>query len=210
MDARSHHRRNVLKLMDQLDPTPDEQLKAQEILGDTPKGAPAIQIAEYIESRNDQNSDGEYYIEAWNGRSNPVILEFFVATSTVPSDDTVPWCAAFLNWCLLRSGKTYTHRADSASFRTGLGTTIDTPQNGDIVVFADYDASGNQLQSGHVGLVESLSPDGKTVQVLGGNQGAPARIKVSIFPVNAIPPNGAYQGVVRYIDMSTIPSTAPI
>jgi uncharacterized protein (TIGR02594 family) len=45
---------------------------------------------------------------------NPRILEYHTATSLGASEDEVPWCAAFVNWCLLQAG--------AASSSSGAGT----------------------------------------------------------------------------------------
>src|ERR1022692_1283888 len=124
---------DIVRILGQDPPTPEEQQMAQTILSNSPTTT-ALAVAEYLESQGEQNQDGEYYNQAWKVRTNPLIVEFFTATQTSPSSDAVPWCAAFANWCLFRAGKQYTNSASSGSFRCGLGNTTTSPQSGDLVV----------------------------------------------------------------------------
>lgn len=122
---------------------------------------------------------GASYAREWPVRGNPLIVSFFSATETEPTGDVTPWCAAFANWCIARSRsrdgsigdaerKATTRSAASGSFRAWR--RVDTPSDGDIVVFATpgtehLTASG----TGHVGFY--LGDAGSThIRVLGGNQ----------------------------------------
>jgi uncharacterized protein (TIGR02594 family) len=127
------------------------------------------------------------YTRAWpiDAHANPVIVEFFRATTTRPLGDRTAWCAAFVNWCLLKAhGRTRvaptTGSAASASFRR-WGTTVATydtassstimsqdPKVGDLVVFQEMMTDGRVSIFGHVGFF--IDMDEKRVRVLGGNQ----------------------------------------
>ncbi len=65
-------------------------------------------------------------------KSNPQI-EKYLSCVGMPSDDKIPWCSAFVNWCLMEAGLTGTHSALARSFLS-WGIEIDSPQPGDIVV----------------------------------------------------------------------------
>lgn len=127
------------------------------------------------------------YARAWpiDAHANPLILDFFRATTTRPQGDRTAWCAAFMNWCLLKAHGTtkaapVTRSAASASFRE-WGTAVATydasssstvmsrtPKVGDIVVFQEIRSDGTVGVHGHVGFL--IDMDEKRVRVLGGNQ----------------------------------------
>ncbi|MCI1278638.1 MAG: TIGR02594 family protein [Nitrospira sp.] len=95
---------------------------------------------------------------------NPRIVEYLQSTSLdapYNANDEAPWCSAFVNWCVERSGYEGT---DSAWARSWLnwGKETSRPVRGCIVVFK------RELQSGHVGFY--IGKTGSKISVLGGNQ----------------------------------------
>ena len=96
--------------------------------------------------------------------SNTRILEYFEATRYHARSDEVPWCAAFVCWCLESSGVRSTRSARAADFAAWGEPGWLVP--GAVAVFgkADPDAGG----SGHVAFCAGL--DGADVLVCGGNQ----------------------------------------
>ncbi|PYE21576.1 hypothetical protein C8J32_12010 [Rhizobium sp. PP-CC-3A-592] len=123
------------------------------------------------------------YAREWPVRANPMIFHFFSSTQTQPAGDQTAWCAAFMNWCLLRSkssvkemiGKSpgsfskdgvafpsenlkrySTNSASSGSFR--CWNEISVPERGNIAVFKD---SGTDTMTsscrgtGHVAFFQS-------------------------------------------------------
>ena len=46
------------------------------------------------------------------------ILEYFTATSYKAQSDTVPWCSAFVNWCMKEAGITGSDSAAAKSWLT--------------------------------------------------------------------------------------------
>lgn len=110
---------------------------------------------------------------------NPRILEYHAATTLHASEDEVPWCASFVNWCLQRVGLTGTRSALAASFRT-WGRALVAPRVGCVVVLARRDrapdAETGSPTGMHVGFW--MGQDGEStgdaphghVTVLGGNQ----------------------------------------
>lgn len=92
---------------------------------------------------------------------NPRILEYHAATTLVATSDEVPWCSAFVTWCLENSGMKSTRSAWARSY-LNYGEKINDPKFGCVVVFA------RGATSGHVGFYVSENAD--EVLVLGGNQ----------------------------------------
>lgn len=95
---------------------------------------------------------------------NPRIIDYLRSTTLeAPSNanDETPWCSAFVNWCVERSGYEGT---DSAWARSWLnwGTETSRPVKGCITVFE------RGAQSGHVGFF--VRKTGSKIVVLGGNQ----------------------------------------
>ncbi|WP_172428520.1 CHAP domain-containing protein [Azospirillum brasilense] len=132
------------------------------------KGASShVAAAQYFMDIKDKNKDGELYSEEWKTRANPLIVGFFSLTNTKPSEgDQTHWCAAFVNTCLYAAGLKGTYSALSGSFRH-YGEATDSPEMGDIAVFAATGDRGKQ-GFGHVGIFLKRTKD--SVILLGGNQ----------------------------------------
>jgi uncharacterized protein (TIGR02594 family) len=91
---------------------------------------------------------------------NPRIIEYHATTKLRATDDEVPWCSSFVNWCIVRAGYIGTSSAAARSWAK-WGTKIDKPVKGCIVVLT-------RTGGGHVGFYED--GDEFTIEVLGGNQ----------------------------------------
>jgi uncharacterized protein (TIGR02594 family) len=165
--------------------TSAEEALAKLVLKDMPTNCTPIEVALYFHDvgLGKYGEDRKPYSTAWPVRWNPVIVEFFRATSLKPSGDTTAWCAAYMNYCLMTAaiGKTLpsgasprTRSASALSFKN-WGSTTTNPKPGDIVVFKNVKSPGN----GHVGFF--LADQGDKVLVLGGNQfeGSPVRHTVN-------------------------------
>jgi hypothetical protein len=176
-------------------PTDKEIKRANEILLDSPFGVSHLEIATYF--LNLSGSDAVYRRE-WPVRANPLIYHFFSATLTKPEGDVTPWCAAALNWFLLRShatqrdeigkapgtfsesGKPFstehlkawsTNSASSGSFRCWPALT-DEPGAGAIIVLADKGTESLTKYcrgQGHV-TIFTKRIDKDWVEAIGGNQ----------------------------------------
>ncbi len=169
-----------------------EVKKAKTILAKCPVRRNPMQIAQFFEDLRhgdlnaDLGSDAYLYAEEWPVRANPVIVSFFDATTLrTPNGDQTAWCAAFVNWCIVRGRQDRTGAqkllaptasAASETFRT-WGKKTEKPQPGDIVVFEHKRESWR----GHVGFF--VSQVGDSIYVLGGNQ----------MPATAKLPDGTYE-----------------
>lgn len=152
-----------------------EEDAAREILAAAPKSAALLETARYFEELDRVNKDGYRYNAQWPYRWNPVIIGFYQSTSlpqpyVYRKGDTIDWCAAFINWCLIQGGYAHTGSAMSGSFRLGkaLGKATLEPKIGDIIVFKKADPKQANVGFGHVGIFVGHTKDG--FSVLGGNQ----------------------------------------
>lgn len=180
-------------------PKAEELDAAYDLMINAPFGGAPIDVAQYFLAVG-AGAYGEAlrpYAREWPVRANPLIMHFFTSTQTKPEGDVTAWCAAFVNWCLLRAhatsadeignvstgpikkGKPFspdnlkrfsTNSASSGSFR--CWDAITTPQRGDLTVFRDAgtdDMTKACLGTGHVAFFVKVPSTG-WVQVLGGNQ----------------------------------------
>jgi uncharacterized protein (TIGR02594 family) len=149
----------------------EEIAKAEAIIANTPTGPRPIDVAQSFITRfyaSDPNAISEWpSAESWN----PLIARFFEATSLHTKQDTVAWCAAFMNWCLERSTRPATKDSGSQSFATTkLFSVTAAPVEGDIAVFTCYKKGTNESYGiGHVTFFKSGIDDNHFVAV-GGNQ----------------------------------------
>ena len=99
-------------------------------------------------------------------KSNPRVLEYFKHTSLgkVKDDSTTPWCAAFVNFCVVTAGLKGTNSAGARSFLK-WGVPVKDPKVGDIVVLR----RGTDPSSGHVGFLAD-KPGLMWIIILSGNQ----------------------------------------
>jgi uncharacterized protein (TIGR02594 family) len=117
--------------------------------------------------------------EVKGASANPRILEYLKSTnaggSALGESDETPWCSAFVNWCVTKSGYKGTNQALAKSW-LDWGKPTDTPVPGCIVVFQ------RGTNSGHVAFYVGPSPKG--IKVLGGNQGD--KVSISNRTTNAV------------------------
>lgn len=78
--------------------------------------------------------------------------------------DEIPWCAVFINWCLIQIGLPTCGRGLAESFAI-YGTETSKPELGDIVVF---EGNKNPIEMNHVAIFIRKIND--LVYFLGGNQ----------------------------------------
>jgi uncharacterized protein (TIGR02594 family) len=115
-------------------------------------------------------AEGEIGVKEGN---NPRITEYFTTTSLGPQPDSVPWCSAFVNFCVTQSDNRGTNSAAARSW-LHWGTEAEDFVPGCIVVIA----RGNPGQ-GHVGFFVNRDANG-SIRLLGGNQSN--AVNVTSFP----------------------------
>lgn len=99
-------------------------------------------------------------------QSNPQIVEWWKEIHASYTDDSVPWCAAFVGGCLEEADIVSTRSATARSYET-YGVELAGPAVGAIAVFwRDSLASGH----GHVGFVAGRDESGNLI-ILSGNKG---------------------------------------
>ena len=93
----------------------------------------------------------------------------------------IPWCAAFANAILNRSGYETTNSLMARSF-LHWGTKTKDPRDGDIVVLK----RGQSNATGHVGFFQGYEwfAGVQYVKVLGGN--TDNAVQVGYFPISAV------------------------
>ena len=104
-------------------------------------------------------------------KSNKIIQSFYERAVGVIYGDQVPWCAAFVNSCLVEVGLKGTGKLNARSFMK-LGEKTNNPKEGDVVVFWRGSRSS---WKGHVAFY--VCDSGSNIKVLGGNQGDSVSIK---------------------------------
>lgn len=122
--------------------------------------------------------------------SNPLVLAMLRLDQSWPTEDAVPWCSAFLNFVcwLLRVPRSKSLAARSW-LTVGRSVPLAEAKPGfDVVVLqrgAGKQPGPTVIQApGHVGFYAGLSEDGKSVLLLGGNQGD--AVSVAQFPVGRV------------------------
>lgn len=107
-------------------------------------------------------AQGELGIREVRGGENRRILEYHASTKLHAVEDEVPWCSAFVSWCLEKSGIPSTKSAWARSYLE-WGVKLGKPQPYCVVVFR------RGSNSGHVGFLSHIGTD--YLEILGGNQG---------------------------------------
>jgi len=98
------------------------------------------------------------------GASNKRIIEYHAATTLKATEDEVPWCASFTNWCLNQAGVEGTKSAAAMSF-AGYGARCNPTLGAIAVVRFENQGSGS---GAHVGFLWYTDKD--KLIILGGNQ----------------------------------------
>jgi uncharacterized protein (TIGR02594 family) len=101
------------------------------------------------------------------------VIEYFQGAAKL---DSVPWCAAFVGWCLDEAGYRGTGSLMARSYLE-WGIKLTKPQRGCVVVF-----KRGVPPAGHVGFVDSFNAS--TVMCLGGNQSD--AVTVTRFPRSSV------------------------
>lgn len=119
-------------------------------------------------------AEGEIGVsEAAGPGNNPRIVEYHQSTTLRATEDSVPWCSSFVNFCMKKAGFPGTGSASARSWRN-FGGNLDTSRLGCIVVLR----RGPNPNNGHVGFFAGESTS--HLRLLGGNQSD--QVKFSNFP----------------------------
>jgi len=104
--------------------------------------------------------------------NNPEIVKYFheIGHKWV-NDDETPWCAAFLNWVLLKCNITGTGKLNARSFLE-IGQEVTSPTLGDLVILWRIQKEGPY---GHSGIY--IAESKHLLYILGGNEDNMVRIK---------------------------------
>lgn len=121
--------------------------------------APAALEPKWLQIARGENGQKEIS----GGGHNSRILEYHATTTLKATDDETPWCSAFVNFCITRTGLVGTDSAVARSW-LGWGEALVTPTVGCVAVFKRPGAPW----AGHVGFY--ISETDTHVKVLGGNQ----------------------------------------
>ncbi len=118
----------------------------------------------------------EYGNQGYSGpERNPNVMKYYqeIGANWVQDDD-IAWCAAFINWVLMKAGLKYSSSLMARDFmKYGKPTT--TPKLGDIIVL--WRLSKTSIY-GHVGIY--ISSGISNVYILGGNQSN--RVSIDVYP----------------------------
>lgn len=116
-------------------------------------------------------AEKEVGVHEVKGGENPRILEYHAATTLGAREDEIPWCAAFVCWCLEQANLPSTKSAAAISFAT-YGTKLKEPREGCIVVIRQRkkgaDAATGSSSGNHVAFFEAIVDN--RISLLGGNQ----------------------------------------
>ncbi len=116
-------------------------------------------------------------------KSNPRIEEYFTWTTHGQAPDHVPWCGAFVSFCLGKAGIPIGKGANGKGSALAAdwlkwGKPVDTPLVGCVVVLKPLAAGA----SGHVGFFVRIA--GGQVQMLAGNQSD--AVNVTPYPLSYV------------------------
>lgn len=121
--------------------------------------APDLYLAAFM-----QVAMAEMNVKEVKGKNhNPRILQYHKATTLKASADEVPWCSAFANWVVKKTGLQGTDSALARSWEK-WGEKLEKPVPGCLTIFS----RGSNPMYGHVAFYLYETAD--NIYVLGGNQ----------------------------------------
>jgi uncharacterized protein (TIGR02594 family) len=134
-------------------------------------------------------AEGELGVTGIVGNASNPRVDEFLRTTTFPDEaiaqmgDEIPWCSAFVNWCMEQAGLQGT---DSAAARSWLfwnqGKPLTEPVFGCVVIFLRLINGVDNGKAGHVGFW--MKTEGDKVHVLGGNQ--KNKVSVDTYPLEHV------------------------
>jgi uncharacterized protein (TIGR02594 family) len=121
-----------------------------------------------------------YEHEVAGHRANKFIVECLKSTdigAPENASDETPWCSAFVNWVMTKSGYKGTNSAWARSWRDWGREPADEEFGKGVIVVLERGP-----ESGHVGFLEDWEED--QVYLLGGNQGN--EVSFAWFPMSRV------------------------
>lgn len=162
-----------------------------------PEAIPAIKQAEAPWFDIALQEEAKHISEADN--SDVITKEYFAATSLGPQSKMAPWCAAFVAYCMKKSGSEEAAASipmtDSALAVTWAGWGEGLPVRADVIpqgALVVMQPAPGVHGSGHVGFCVQFLDNGNSIQLLGGNQSD--RVQRSTFPASRI-------NAIRWLDL---------
>ncbi|TCR89816.1 CHAP domain-containing protein [Rhizobium sp. BK376] len=190
-------------------PSAAEILFARAIVSRTPYGPRPIDIAQSFVDRFSRANPAAISQPSPPAAPNPLISEFIKPAGRFSGqDDIIPWCAAFVNFCIERNGGAGSNSAWSQSFLAPPFEKVTQPEEGDLAVFTCYSPSSDaDMGLGHVAFFRRISENGQIV-VVGGNQSngrhtsiiSEKVLETGNQPVKRRLPNGQYVTAVMRLN----------
>lgn len=119
-----------------------------------------------------KTAHGELGVKEVRGGENTRIIEYHASTRLKANEDEVPWCSAFMCWCLERVGIISTKSAAARSY-LDWGVEIEEPYEGCVVIF-----KRGEPPAAHVAFY--VKESGDWLFCLGGNQND--KVCVNAYP----------------------------
>lgn len=129
----------------------------------------------------------EVGVQEWANGDNPRILEYLKScgiSGNLLHDETA-WCAAFVNWCVLRSGYKPCGSAKVSNW-WGWGRPV-VPTYGSICILQPLTV--DQASSGHIGFLHAQ--DATNVWLLSGN--SKNQVRISAYPRSKLITNAPFR-----------------
>jgi len=129
----------------------------------------------------------EQGVQEWGQGDNPRILEYLRSTGISGSmlKDETAWCAAFVNWCLLRAGYSPQGSARVSDW-WGWGRPV-AATYGAVCILQPLTV--DQAGSGHIGFLHAM--DAENVWLLSGN--SKNQVRISAYPKEKMIHNAPYR-----------------
>ncbi len=129
----------------------------------------------------------EVGVQEWASGDNPRILEYLQSCGIAGNllHDETAWCAAFVNWCVLRSGYKPQHSARVSDW-WGWGRPV-VPAYGSICIMQPLTV--DQAGSGHIGFLHA--EDDTNVWLLSGN--SHNQVRIAAYPKSKLITNEPFR-----------------
>lgn len=129
----------------------------------------------------------EQGVQEWAKGDNPRILEYLKSCGISGSllKDETAWCAAFVNWCIKRSGYQSQGSAKVSNW-WGWGRPVAATYG---AICITQPLTTDQANSGHIGFLHAM--DATNVWLLSGN--SKNQVRIAAYPKNKLIHNAPYR-----------------